>query len=504
MCGGGGGGSQPTETTVTNTDLPEYVEPYFKRLLQRGEAESLQGYTPYGGARLAYFSPDELTGQAMTRGYAASGTPAEYGEAGTAFRGISGYGDQGYTPGTITSSYTAREAGPTYAAGNVGPTYTAGALGASGYGGRQITSGYRPETRGSAYTEITAGEAFNPLEYEKNLQRFMSPYQQQVTDIEKREAIRQSQMMAARNQDAAAASGGLGGYREAIMQSERQRNLGTQLGDIQAKGSQQAFQNAQAQLERERASQLGAAQFGLQQYTSEEAARQQQERFAQGAFQAGQQAKQQAAALGLNAEQQTEASRQAAEKYRQSGFATQEQTRQTASAQRLAAYQAQEQARQQAGAQKLQAYQAGERARAEAAKLGLNAQQQQEAANQAAEKFAQTAYDMSTRNLLAKGKGLMGVGTEKERAALSRIQALMGIGSQQRAMEQASLDMGYDDFLRQQGYSKDQLGFFSNLLRGVPITPQQTTSTFQQQPGLFQSLLGAGLSGLGLYKGYGG
>jgi hypothetical protein len=34
--------------------------------------------------------------------------------------------------------------------------------------------------------------------------------------------------------------------------------------------------------------------------------------------------------------------------------------------------------------------------------------------------------------------------------------------------------------------------------------PQTSTSTFTQQPGLFQSALGAGLSGLGLYKGYGG
>ena len=173
MCGGGGGGSQPTETTVTNTDLPEYVEPYFKRLLQRGEAESLQGYTPYGGARLSYFSPDELTGQAMTRGYSASGTPQEYTDAGTALTGLASYGDQGYTPGTFSSSYTA---------GNVGPTYAAGNLGPSSYAGQQITSGYRPETRGSAYTARTAGEAFNPLEYEKNLQRFMSPYQQNVTD----------------------------------------------------------------------------------------------------------------------------------------------------------------------------------------------------------------------------------------------------------------------------------------------------------------------------------
>ena len=67
---GGGGSSAPTEQKITQTDLPEYVQPYFERLLQRGEAESIQGYQPYGGQRLSYFSPDELTSQAMTRGYA--------------------------------------------------------------------------------------------------------------------------------------------------------------------------------------------------------------------------------------------------------------------------------------------------------------------------------------------------------------------------------------------------------------------------------------------------
>ena len=72
---GGGGSSQPADQTVYSTDLPEYVEPYFKRLLQRGEAESLQGYTPYGGQRLSYFSPDEMQSQAMVRGFAQAGTP---------------------------------------------------------------------------------------------------------------------------------------------------------------------------------------------------------------------------------------------------------------------------------------------------------------------------------------------------------------------------------------------------------------------------------------------
>ena len=38
----------------------------------------------------------------------------------------------------------------------------------------------------------------------------------------------------------------------------------------------------------------------------------------------------------------------------------------------------------------------------------------------------------------------------------------------------------------------------------MPATPQQTVSSYQQQPGLFQQAIGAGLSGLGLYRGLGG
>ena len=69
MSFGGGGSSQPTDTTVTQTNLPEYVQPYFERLLQRGEAESLQPVTTYQGPRLAYFGPDELAAQSLSRGF---------------------------------------------------------------------------------------------------------------------------------------------------------------------------------------------------------------------------------------------------------------------------------------------------------------------------------------------------------------------------------------------------------------------------------------------------
>ena len=469
----GGSSSAPTETRVTQTDLPEYVQPYFERLLKRGEAESNQPYTPYSGERIAYFSPDELASQGMTRGYAQAGTPPEYQLASQRAAMLGGPYGSGYQADYLGNTYDAQEYGSGYQAGLVGSDYQAAAMG----------PGYQAQGYSPRYQARSAGPDYNVLGYESNIGRFMNPYQQAVTDIQKREAIRTSEMMGDKTADAAAMSGGLGGYREAILQAERERNLGQQLDDIQAKGSLGAFQSAQAQLAAERAAQLDASRFGLQQFTAEEQARQAQERFGQSAYgleegsfqkqtqldtqryQAGEAARQAAAKLGLTAAQQNEAARQAQEKYMQSAYAQTEKSFQEQGKQDIAAYQA------------------------------------REAARQAQEKLGQSAYDMSQRYGLASVDALRNVGGDIQDDVRQRIAALQGIGSQQRAMQQASMDMGYQDFLRQQGSSRDQLGFLAGLLRGVPVQPQQQISTYQQQPGLFQSALGMGLQGLGLYKG---
>ena len=471
----GGGSSGPTETTVTQTDLPEYVQPYFERLLQRAEADSVQGYQPYGGQRLAYFSPDELTSQAMTRGYATSGTPQAYTDAQARFGSVAPMTSD-YTAGQVQSTYNPREVGQTYQAGTYNPTYQAG----------EFDAGYDARTRASQYMAGQALPTYDPLAYEQNLSRFMSPYQQNVIDIEKREAARQSDIMGKGIGDQATAQGGLGGYREAIVQAERERNLGQQLGDIQTRGSQAAFESAQAQLERERATQLGAAQFGLSRFGAQEGALQTQEQLSQASFNAGEQARQKAAQLGLSAQQQEEAARQAQEKFAQSAF------------------QMQEQAKQQQGVQSLQAYQAGEAARQQAAKLNLTAAQQNEAARQAQERFKQSAYDTSNRYNMMAAQGLQSIGSAQQQDVLSRIGALSGIGAQDRALRQASMDMGYEDFMRQRDFSKRQLSDFSGMLRGVPVQPEQRVSTYSQQPGLFQGAVSAGLGGLGLYRGMGG
>jgi len=165
--GGRSGPSGPTSSTVTQTDLPAYVEPYMKRLMQRGEAESLQGYTPYGGERLAYFSPDELTSQAMARGFGRAGTPKQFTDASRRYGGqesITGQfaqGDvsSGYTPGAVPGGYQAERLARQYQAGQFDPGYTAGYQG-PGYQGSTIGSGYQARGFDPGYTAQTRGSQY--------------------------------------------------------------------------------------------------------------------------------------------------------------------------------------------------------------------------------------------------------------------------------------------------------------------------------------------------------
>lgn len=106
------------------------------------------------------------------------------------------------------------------------------------------------------------GMANGPQGFQQNIGGYMSPYMQNVVDIQKREAARQSGIAGLQQQGQATQAGAFGGGRDAIMRAERERNLGTQMNDIQAQGLQSAFANAQSQFN----TNLGQmAQFGGQQ-----------------------------------------------------------------------------------------------------------------------------------------------------------------------------------------------------------------------------------------------
>ena len=91
----------------------------------------------------------------------------------------------------------------------------------------------------------------------ENLQSFMNPYQQAVTDIAKRQATEQFQQTTLPTlRKRAVDAGSFGGSRAAMLESQAQDNQARLLSDLQAKGDLAAFQNAQKsfadQKERER------------------------------------------------------------------------------------------------------------------------------------------------------------------------------------------------------------------------------------------------------------
>jgi hypothetical protein len=96
----------------------------------------------------------------------------------------------------------------------------------------------------------------------------MSPYQQAVTDI----GLRQAQEQALRTKRAAdlnaAGAGTYGGARQALLQSQREQDLGQNLADIQAKGQQSAYQAAMDQFNADQNRRGQAAQLAGQVGTS--------------------------------------------------------------------------------------------------------------------------------------------------------------------------------------------------------------------------------------------
>ena len=76
-------------------------------------------------------------------------------------------------------------------------------------------------------------------------QQYMSPYVQNVIDVNKAEALRDAQKGLLAGNLAAARQGTYGGARQLLAQTEQERNLQTKLGQIQAQGMQSAFEAAQ-------------------------------------------------------------------------------------------------------------------------------------------------------------------------------------------------------------------------------------------------------------------
>jgi len=223
--GGSGGGApppaQPTQTTVQNTNIPEYAQPYVETMLGTAQQQiynydkdasgnmvptGIKPYVPYSQNPEDYvagFSP--LQNQAMTAA-----------------------GQMGTSPELDTASGIS------------------GLAASKAMGARYDPSQFNAQ---QVDTQDYTGQ---------NVSQYMNPYMQNVVDIQQREAQRQADIAGTQRAGQAVRSGAFGGSRAGLMEAEAARNLATQKGDIQAAGQNAAFQNAQQQFNAQQASNLQA------------------------------------------------------------------------------------------------------------------------------------------------------------------------------------------------------------------------------------------------------
>lgn len=183
--GGGGGSPPPAQQTVTQTSIPEYARPYVESMLGKSEALTdinQNPYQAYGGQRIAGFNPVQ---EQAFQNVQNMQTAPQIG-AGTALAGTAG-------------------------------------LGAIGAGADYRAMATSPQAQAA----------------------YMSPYMQNVVDVQKNEALRDAQMRNVGANLGAARQGTYGGARQLLGEQERNRNLQQQMANIQATGTQNAFQAAQ-------------------------------------------------------------------------------------------------------------------------------------------------------------------------------------------------------------------------------------------------------------------
>jgi len=233
--GGGSGGGGGTSTQVV--DLPDWAKPTAERTLSKTEAlttdrpfKSFAGQYDQAGNQIGFDASkavagmDPLQQQAYQGAYGMQTSPQlgmATGLMGTAAQRALG---MGYAPGQF--GFQQAQA-PNLQNFQMGPA-----------------------ERVSTQSFAQPGSA----------EAYMDPYMQNVVNIQQREAQRAADIAGTQRGAQAVGAGAFGGSRQAIMDAEAARNLSQQKGDIQARGLQQAFQNAQQQFNAEQGYGLQAQQ----------------------------------------------------------------------------------------------------------------------------------------------------------------------------------------------------------------------------------------------------
>ncbi len=204
---------QPSSTSTVRqvSDLPEYFKPYAEKLLATTEAVYDKPYVPYEGTRLADIDPAQLAA-------------------------LSGIEDM-FTVDT----------GETDAEGNPIRKFQMP-------GAEDIQTAKDLSAKGSAQFSDMAPEDFQD--------KYMSPYQRAVTDIQKREFEKKARQQEQQRASMAAKAGAMGGSRDVLERMLGDESMQRGLSDIEATGLQAAYDKGlQAFRDDQTAARSGAGQI---------------------------------------------------------------------------------------------------------------------------------------------------------------------------------------------------------------------------------------------------
>ena len=302
----GGGGQQqqqPTNQTVTNVTVPEYAQPYAESML--GKAATLTDtntnpYQPYQGQMVAGqtglqqqanttlggMAPSADTSIAMGNTYLLAGNAANAGNGYTPFNAQSNYANPQFNSmgvgalGTRSNYDAAGFNSMGIGSRDTQSNYNAAGFNSMGIGSRDTQSNYNAADfsnmgigsqqvgyNGPQFQNMGLGAGMtNTQAYNDpaTAASYMNPYMRNVVDYQSQEAIRNYQKTLPQEQAAAVQKGAFGGNRQAINQSEMQRNLNTQLAGIAATGASNAYQQGAQQFTSDQGRSL-ASQQGNQQ-----------------------------------------------------------------------------------------------------------------------------------------------------------------------------------------------------------------------------------------------
>ena len=248
--GGGGGGSPgPSTTTSYNTNIPEYAQPYVENMMNAAQSQiynkdmtGFNQYNPYSNNPEDYvagFSPLQQQAQSSA---ANMQVPGQYGAA-SQLAGASGRGALG-TVGQA-NAYGQQGSALSNMYGNAGAQAGQQAAGQSSMYGM---AGYGQGQQGAQIGQSLGQQSQNASTGPGSVASYMNPYLQNSLNPQLQLANQQYGIAGQQQQGAATSAGAFGGSRSALANSLNQQNQMLAQNQIIGQGYNQAYNNAQNQM----------------------------------------------------------------------------------------------------------------------------------------------------------------------------------------------------------------------------------------------------------------